>query len=166
VRESDRASRQSEYAFVYVNSAKFRHRAPLFANPIIEKIEELMMKNLGECSASMQRNIPAAALAGATRSMISGTKPFGGQMKRKYVYRGFEVTVKLDPIWTAIEGVSLSSLRGFVAIVDIRKLNSTHPIVAPIRLTESSQRPFAMQGDALMAGCSAGQRLVDDAFFA
>jgi hypothetical protein len=87
-------------------------------------------------------------------------------MKRKYIYKGFEVTVKLDPIWNAIEGVTLSSLGGFVAIVDIRRPGSTNPIVAPIRLTESSQRPFAMQGDALMAGCSAGQRLVEDALFA
>jgi hypothetical protein len=55
--------------------------------------------------------------------------------------------------------------RGFVAVVQIRTLGAvgaTRPVVPPIRLAATSLQPFATQGEALMAGYSAGQRVVDD----
>jgi hypothetical protein len=83
-------------------------------------------------------------------------------MKRNYLYRGFEVTVELEPIWEAAEGVTLLSPRGFVAVVHIKNAGEAPDIVAPIRLAADSHHPFATEAEALMAGYSAGQRLVDD----
>ncbi|RKT13522.1 hypothetical protein B0G69_6687 [Paraburkholderia sp. RAU2J] len=83
-------------------------------------------------------------------------------MKRIYRYRGFEVTVELQPQWEASGKIWLLPPKGFVAVVSICMAGATRPMVAPIRLTGDSQRPFATEGDALMAGYSAGQRIVDD----
>ncbi|MBC8752311.1 MULTISPECIES: hypothetical protein [Paraburkholderia] len=85
-------------------------------------------------------------------------------MKRVYVYQGFEVTVELEPEWvTEASGKGwLLPPKGFVAVVSICMEGATRPMVAPIRLMADSQRLFATEGDALMAGYSAGQRVVDD----
>jgi hypothetical protein len=46
--------------------------------------------------------------------------------------------------------------------VHIRTVGGTRPMVAPIRLTADDMRPFPTEAEALMAGFSAGQRVVDD----
>ncbi|KAA0997953.1 hypothetical protein FVF58_46745 [Paraburkholderia panacisoli] len=83
-------------------------------------------------------------------------------MKRIYAYKGFEVTVELEPVWETAGSVTLLPPRGFIAVVHIRTLGVTRPTVAPIRLTADNQRPFSTEAAALMAGYSAGQRVVDD----
>ncbi|GAB3626919.1 hypothetical protein PTE30175_03519 [Pandoraea terrae] len=83
-------------------------------------------------------------------------------MKRIYTYKGFEVTVELEPVWEAAGRITVSPPRGFVAVVDIRAAGATRPMVAPIRLMADSHRPFATDAEALMSGYSAGQRVVDD----
>ena len=84
-------------------------------------------------------------------------------MKRIYNYKGYEVSVELEPVCEAIGGVTFLPPRGFVAVVRIRMVGAVRPTVAPIRLTADSQHPFATEAEALMAGYSAGQRVVDDA---
>jgi hypothetical protein len=85
-------------------------------------------------------------------------------MKRNYIYKGFEVTVVLEPICDAAKGVTLLPPRGFVAAVHIISLaGAACAMDTPIRLTADSQHPFATEAEALMAGYSAGQRVVDDA---
>jgi hypothetical protein len=86
----------------------------------------------------------------------------GASMKRTYNYKGYEVTVELEPVWEAVGGVTLLPPRGFVAVVHIRAAGAVRPMVGPIRLTADSQHPFATEAEALMAGYSAGQRVVDD----
>jgi hypothetical protein len=84
-------------------------------------------------------------------------------MKRDFIYSGFEVTVELEPIWDAAEGVRSLPARGFVAVVHISKsTNAGLEIVTPIRLASDSRKPFATTAEALMAAYSAAQRLVDD----
>lgn len=83
-------------------------------------------------------------------------------MKRTYVYKGFDATVDLEPIWETSGNVTLRPPSGYVAVVQIRRVGSIRLTVAPIRLSGDNQRPFATQGDALMAGYSAGQRIIDD----
>jgi hypothetical protein len=83
-------------------------------------------------------------------------------MKRIYRYKGFEVTVELEAVWETAGSVTLLPPQGFVAVVEIRMVGATRPVVAPIRLAATTQHPFATQAEALMAGYSAGQRVVDD----
>lgn len=83
-------------------------------------------------------------------------------MRRVYNYKGYEVSVELEPVWEAAGGITLLPPRGFVAVVHIRTAGAVRPTVAPIRLTADDQRPFKSEAEALMAGYSAAQRVVDD----
>jgi hypothetical protein len=85
-------------------------------------------------------------------------------MKRIYAYESFEVSVALEPVWTTSEGVTWSAPQGFIAVVQIRLAGATRPMIAPLRLTADNWHPFATEAEALMAGYSAGQRIVDDTF--
>jgi hypothetical protein len=83
-------------------------------------------------------------------------------MKREYAYKGFQVTVELESVWQTSGGATLMRPLGFVAIVNIRAAGATRAMVPPVRLSMDSQRPFPTEAEALMAGYSAGQRVVDD----
>jgi hypothetical protein len=85
-------------------------------------------------------------------------------MKKLYAYESFEISVELEPVEKPCRGTALSAPQGFVAIVQIRVTGATRPLVAPIRLTASNRESFATEAEALMAGYSAGQRIVDDTF--
>jgi hypothetical protein len=78
--------------------------------------------------------------------------------------RKFEVSVDLELVWKSSRGVNLSAPQGFIAVAQIRVAGAIRSMVAPIRLTEDDRRPFATEAEALMAGYSAGQRIVDDTF--
>lgn len=102
-------------------------------------------------------------------SIRSGITVLGGQtaqlvevMKRAYKYKGFVIAVDLEPVWEASGNVTLLPPRGFIAIVNIMMAGMDRPMVAPLRLAADKQQPFAKEADALMAGFSAGQRVVDD----
>lgn len=84
-------------------------------------------------------------------------------MKRHYAYRDFEVAVELEAIRETSHNVTLLLPRGFIAVVHIRKSGASRPLIAPLRLLADSQQPFATEVDALIAGFSAGQRVIDDA---
>ena len=83
-------------------------------------------------------------------------------MNRIYTYKGFEVAVDLEAVWETSGNVTLMPPRGFIAVVQIKKAGASRAMVAPIRLMADNQRPFATEADALMAGYSAGQRVIDD----
>lgn len=83
-------------------------------------------------------------------------------MKRAYSYKGFEVTVELEALWDSSGTATLKAPSGYVALVRIGLGGTEHPLVAPVRLVDERQRAFATEGEALMAGFSAGQRIVDD----
>lgn len=83
-------------------------------------------------------------------------------MNRTYAYKGFEVVVDLEAQWESSGNVTLLPAKGFFAVVSVRKAGTLRTSIAPIRLGAENQRPFATESDALMAGFSAGQRVVDD----
>ncbi|MBB5502044.1 hypothetical protein [Paraburkholderia sp. MM5384-R2] len=83
-------------------------------------------------------------------------------MNRIYRYKGLQVEVKLEPIFAEAVGVALLPPRGFIAVVSIRREEAMPVLVAPMRLSGDAQRPFATRAEALMAGFSAGQRIIDD----
>ncbi|MEX3929688.1 hypothetical protein AB4Y36_37755 [Paraburkholderia sp. BR10936] len=83
-------------------------------------------------------------------------------MERTYKYKGFAVTVILEPVWEASGNVTLLPAHGYVPIVHIKAAGAIRPFVPPIRLAGDGKQPFPTQAEALMAGFSAGQRLIDD----
>ncbi|MBN3751588.1 hypothetical protein G3N95_01445 [Paraburkholderia sp. Tr-20389] len=83
-------------------------------------------------------------------------------MQRTYPYNRFEVTVSLEPIWVPSRSAVLSPPTGFVAIVSIGVKGAPAALLSPIRLMNDHQKPFGTEAAALMAGFSAGQRVIDD----
>jgi hypothetical protein len=81
-------------------------------------------------------------------------------MKSVYAYKGFEVTVDLEP--SGDEGVWLLRPHGFVSVVRVRSAGAVGDAFTPISLMADGQRPFATKAEAFMAGYSAAQRLIDD----
>ncbi|NVH71069.1 hypothetical protein FSB08_00555 [Paraburkholderia sp. JPY432] len=83
-------------------------------------------------------------------------------MQRTYPYKGFEITVELEPVWEASGSAVLSPPRGFVAIVSVGANGVPTSLISPIRLMKDTWKPFGTEATALMAGCSAGQRLIEN----
>ncbi|MDH6147091.1 MULTISPECIES: hypothetical protein [Paraburkholderia] len=81
-------------------------------------------------------------------------------MNRTYAYKGFEVTVGLEP--SGNEGVWLRRPHGFVSVVRIRSDGAIGDAFKPISLMADGQRPFATEAEAFTAGYSAALRLIDD----
>ncbi|MFM0501856.1 hypothetical protein [Paraburkholderia caffeinilytica] len=83
-------------------------------------------------------------------------------MKRIYEYRGVQITVELEPVPTFKDGAVLPVSERFLAIVQVKTASAGVPLFAPLRLADDRSNYFSSQAEALMAGYSAGQRLVDD----
>ncbi|SAL82413.1 hypothetical protein AWB74_06263 [Caballeronia arvi] len=82
-------------------------------------------------------------------------------MKRTYAYRGFSIVVETDAAIESSRKTTVGSTDGYFAIVQIATLEG-EPITSPVRLTAFGERPFATEADTLMAGHSAGQRIIED----
>lgn len=83
-------------------------------------------------------------------------------MKRIYDYLGFEVEVSVETNLTVADVVQSRDAPGYLAIVTISKAGEPVSCFTPLRLGEADGRPFRNEADALMAGFSAGRRLIDD----
>ncbi|QCP52816.1 hypothetical protein FAZ95_27195 [Trinickia violacea] len=83
-------------------------------------------------------------------------------MQRTHRYRGFEVTVALEAVWEPSGSAVPSLPSGFVTIVSIGPKELSSPLVSPIRPKKDNQKLFGTEGAALMAGFSAGQRVIDN----
>lgn len=64
------------------------------------------------------------------------------RMQRSYPYKGFEVTIDLEPLWEPTGDAVPSLPSGFVAIVSIGMKGLPTPLVSPIRLMNEKQKPF------------------------
>ncbi|KVW75493.1 hypothetical protein [Burkholderia cepacia] len=85
-------------------------------------------------------------------------------MTNVYTYRGFAIDVRCEHKADAV-GIDLTTDNappGFVAIVQIRATNAPSLIIAPIRLADDHGKLFTDGLDALRAGRSAGEIIVDD----
>ena len=83
-------------------------------------------------------------------------------MKRIYEYKGFQIDVEPEPVWRPGDGIVLANLTGYLAVVRISTRTAGVPIFIPLRLTAERSNPFPTEAEALMAGYSAGQRVIDD----
>ncbi|MFM0689212.1 hypothetical protein PQQ77_24780 [Paraburkholderia strydomiana] len=83
-------------------------------------------------------------------------------MKRIYEYKGFQIDVEPEPVWKPSDGASLTGPEGYLAVVRISTRTAGVPMFTPLRLTAESSNPFPTEAEALMAGYSAGQRVIDD----
>lgn len=77
-------------------------------------------------------------------------------------FKGFDVTVDLEPVWEPSGSAVPSLPSGCVAIVSIGMRGLPTPLVSPFRLVTDNQKPFETKAAALMAGFSAGQRVIDN----
>jgi hypothetical protein len=87
-------------------------------------------------------------------------------MKKIYPYKGFEITVELEPVRALSTNVWLLTPQGFIAVVHVQAAGESRDLLSPTRLMADGQRPFATEAQALMAAYSAAQRLVDDTLVA
>ncbi|AXF07284.1 hypothetical protein CUJ91_04635 [Paraburkholderia graminis] len=83
-------------------------------------------------------------------------------MKRLYQYKGFQIDVETEPVWKPNDGASLTGPDGYLAVVRISTQTAGVPLFAPLRLTAERSNPFPTEAEALMAGYSAGQRVIDN----
>nr|WP_175802138.1 hydrogenase maturation factor [Burkholderia anthina] len=85
-------------------------------------------------------------------------------MTSAYTYRGYMIDVRCEHKVDVSRSDSMSNETpiGFVAIVQIRAAHKRSFFLAPIRLADEQGKPFADSLDALRAGRSAGEIIVDD----
>ncbi|HEX7913470.1 MAG TPA: hypothetical protein VF534_36020 [Paraburkholderia sp.] len=85
-------------------------------------------------------------------------------MSRTYQYQGFDVEVDVEPDVNWKSGQAVTGEVGYVAVVRICKAGAAVAVFSPLRFGESQGKPFLTEADALIGGCSAGRRIVDDLF--
>ncbi|HKQ82085.1 MAG TPA: hypothetical protein VJS42_07795 [Steroidobacteraceae bacterium] len=83
-------------------------------------------------------------------------------MEKMYSYKGFEVTVKLVDVRAVSSEFTYGPPVGYVAEVSICTAEPRRPIGVPIRLVAEGNRVFGTMDDALTAGFSAAQHVIDD----
>jgi hypothetical protein len=83
-------------------------------------------------------------------------------MEKIYSYKGFEVTVQLEPVRAVSSEFTYGPPVGYVAVVSICTAEPKRPIGVPIRLVTEGNRVFSTMDDGLTAGFSAAQRVIDD----
>lgn len=83
-------------------------------------------------------------------------------MHRIFQYRGFNIEVTAEADFNRHPKVGLASYVGYVATVRILRPDLSAAVTSPLRFGDTGRHLFTSEGDALMGGCSAGQRLVDD----
>jgi hypothetical protein len=83
-------------------------------------------------------------------------------MENVYSYKGFEITVELESVRAVSSEFTYGPPVGYVAVVSICTADPRRPIGVPIRLVTEGHRVFGTADDALSAGLSAAQRVIDD----
>lgn len=76
-------------------------------------------------------------------------------MRHQCDYRRYSIAV-------CVEADSNSIANGFVATIQISHAETAAPMFAPLRLGDTGGKKFASSEEALTAGCSAAQRMIDD----
>jgi hypothetical protein len=83
-------------------------------------------------------------------------------MEKIFSYKGFEVTVELESVRAVSSEFTYGPPVGYIAVVSICTADPRRPIGVPIRLVTEGNRVFGTEDDALTAGFSAAQRVIDD----
>jgi hypothetical protein len=82
-------------------------------------------------------------------------------MRRAYNYRGFEATIEVESVPAVIVAGSVVASGGLVVKIAVRHRLSGREF-PPAQLSDEGELTFATEAEALMAGFSAAQRLIDD----
>lgn len=85
-------------------------------------------------------------------------------MEKIYSYKGFEVTVKLESVRAVSGKFTYGPPAGYIAVVSVCTADPKRPIGVPIRLVTEGKSVFDTEDDALTAGFSAAQHVIDDRF--
>ena len=83
-------------------------------------------------------------------------------MEKTYPYKGFEVTVKLEPVRAVSSEFTYGPPVGYVAVVSICTADPKRPIGVPIRLVKEGNRVFDTVDDGLTVALHAAQRAIDE----
>ncbi|WOD17052.1 hypothetical protein [Paraburkholderia kirstenboschensis] len=83
-------------------------------------------------------------------------------MQCTYQYRGFVATVEVELLPTVIVADPVVASGGFLVKAGVRHPPSGRQL-PPALLPDSGERPFATEAEALMAGFSFAQRLIENA---
>jgi hypothetical protein len=83
-------------------------------------------------------------------------------MQRTYQHRGFVATVEVELLPAVIVAASVVSSGGFLVKLGVRHPPSGREL-PPALLPNPGERPFATEAEALMAGFSFAQRLIENA---
>ncbi|MFL9922234.1 hypothetical protein PQR75_44620 [Paraburkholderia fungorum] len=83
-------------------------------------------------------------------------------MQRTYQYRGFVATVEVELLPTVIVADPAAASGGFLVKVGVRHPPSGREL-PPALLPNVGELPFATEAEALMAGFSFAQRLIENA---
>ncbi|MFM0002076.1 hypothetical protein PQR57_13710 [Paraburkholderia dipogonis] len=83
-------------------------------------------------------------------------------MQRTHQYRGFVATVEVELLPAVIVADPVVASGGFLVKVGVRHPPSGREL-PPTLLPRAGERPFATEAEALMAGLSFAQRLIENA---
>jgi hypothetical protein len=81
-------------------------------------------------------------------------------MKRAYEYAGLKIVVETESVFEQLRRGVLASVLGHIALVHVASA-SLQQISGIAKLPAPGAKLFASEGEALMAGHGAGQRLID-----
>ncbi|MBN3819326.1 hydrogenase maturation factor [Paraburkholderia sp. Se-20369] len=82
-------------------------------------------------------------------------------MTSLYNYRGYTIEVRCEHQPGAAADTAAPTL-GYVAVVQVREGDTSSIFFSPVRLADDTGKPFADSLDALSAGRTAGEIIVDD----
>ena len=83
-------------------------------------------------------------------------------MERIDSYKGFEITVELESVRAVSSKFTFGPPVGYIAVVSICTVDPKRPVGVPIRLVTEGKCVFGTVDEALTAGFSAAQRVIDD----
>ncbi|WP_241270043.1 hypothetical protein [Caballeronia sp. M1242] len=86
----------------------------------------------------------------------------GESMERSYPYRGFEITVQLEPVRAVSQDARYGGTVGFIALVSVCTAEPKRPVGVPVRLVSEAHTVFRTEDEALSTGLKAAQRVIDD----
>ncbi|KWI28946.1 hypothetical protein [Burkholderia stagnalis] len=82
-------------------------------------------------------------------------------MTSLYNYRGYTIEVRCEH-QPGAEADTAAPAPGYVAVVQVRAGDTSSIFFSPVRLADDYGKPFADSLDALSAGRTAGEIIVDD----
>jgi len=85
-------------------------------------------------------------------------------MTRTFEYHGYTLVVAAESDASWRQATENAGSAGYVATVRIFQTGAALAVFSPLRFGEAGGQPFATEADALLGGCTAARRIVDDLF--